>query len=175
LLPAATVRPDDCSQLIRSCHTCSNLTIRRTPWGIGKPEDTGLQTTDPGKNGFVGRLRTIVPQEISPPHRRPKPRPAIIAPPPRAPRGFLRRRQERSEVAIESRVPRLCATPSRHQPTTPSGILCPPPRPTSRRIPPGTWVRRTLTKYALVSTHAERSSCPVGPRNGQLLDSQDRI
>ena len=25
---------------------------------ILKPEDTGLQTTDPDKNGFVGRLRT---------------------------------------------------------------------------------------------------------------------
>jgi hypothetical protein len=54
LLPAATVRPDDCSQLIRSRHTCSNLTIRHTPWGIGKPEDTGLRTTDRGRNGFVG-------------------------------------------------------------------------------------------------------------------------
>jgi hypothetical protein len=27
---------------------------------IWKPEDTGLQTTDPDKNGFVGRLRYIV-------------------------------------------------------------------------------------------------------------------
>jgi hypothetical protein len=35
LLPAATVNPDDCSQLIRSRHTCSNLTIRHTPWESG--------------------------------------------------------------------------------------------------------------------------------------------
>jgi hypothetical protein len=28
--------------------------------GIWKPEDTGLQTTDPDKNGFVGRLRFFV-------------------------------------------------------------------------------------------------------------------
>ena len=32
LLPAATVSPDDCSQPIRSRHTCSNLTIRHSQW-----------------------------------------------------------------------------------------------------------------------------------------------
>jgi hypothetical protein len=26
-------------------------------WRIGQPEDTGLQTTDPDRNGFIGRLR----------------------------------------------------------------------------------------------------------------------
>ena len=90
---------------------------------------------------------TIVPQTLSPPHRHPIPRRAIIAShrPPRAPRGLLRRRQVRSEIATESRVPRTSPSPSRRQPTTPSGTLCPPPRPTGRRVPPGTWVRRTLT------------------------------
>ncbi|MEY3172566.1 MAG: hypothetical protein RLZZ436_479, partial [Planctomycetota bacterium] len=35
--------------------TCSWTT---SSGGIGKPEDTGIQTTDPDKNGFVGRLRS---------------------------------------------------------------------------------------------------------------------
>jgi hypothetical protein len=64
---------------------------------------------------------------------------------PRATRNFLCRHQARSEIATEPRAPRASRPPSRHQQTTPSGTLCRPPRPTDRPVPPGTWVRRTLT------------------------------
>jgi hypothetical protein len=72
--------------------------------------------------------------------------PAIIASQrsARAPRGFLRRHQARSEIATESRVPRPSRPrhdTSRQRHRAPSA----PPRPTGRRVPPGTWVRRTLT------------------------------
>ncbi|MEY3173099.1 MAG: hypothetical protein RLZZ436_1012 [Planctomycetota bacterium] len=42
----------------QSAHATTAPTCSRTTssGGIGKPVDTGLQTTDPGKNGFVGRL-----------------------------------------------------------------------------------------------------------------------
>ncbi len=54
--------------------------------------------------------------------------------PHRSTRGFLRRRQARSEIAAQPRLLRTSRPPSRHQPTTPSGTLCP----TSADRPAGT-------------------------------------
>ena len=93
------------------------------------------------------------------------------SPPLRAPRGFLRRRQERSEVATDSRVPRASRPPRHDTSRQRHRASSAPPRPTGRRVPPGTWVRRTLT----LSVEIPQTTRNVLPQNLAGLDGMQLI